>query len=240
MGNYTSNKIEPESSNNRKFILGIIDVQNDFCKGGSLAITDADDIVAPINKMRFTYINEMHTFVTQDFHPPNHMSFHTTHGKDAFSKIDLKIKINGDELNVTQDLWPKHCVKDTDGADFHPDLIVTSRDIRIQKGTIADIESYSAFGDEFKNKYENTKLNKILKEKKITDIVLTGLATDYCVYYTALDALRCGYHVHLVLSCTKGVKPETTKKALDDMTQKGVFMYDSVDDFYDYYKSIRK
>lgn len=245
MGNSMSNHVFPTNEsttglkNNRKFILGIIDVQNDFCKDGALAVTDADLVVAPINKLRFACFNKMETFLSQDFHPEDHVSFCTRHKKPALTELKLQLTVNGDILNINQILWAPHCIKDTKGSDFHKDLIRTISDLYIKKGQNKDVESYSAFGDSFNNTYENTKLNKLLASKKITDIILTGIATDYCVYHTALDALRYGFVVHLILSCTKGVSLESTTKALEDMKRKGVVMHESVDDFYDYYKGIK-
>ncbi len=239
MGAFASqSRIEPQK---KVFILGIIDVQNDFLKGGSLAVTDANEIIGPINKLRFTYLKEMETFVTQDYHPPKHMSFASTHGKKEFEDVVLELKMpNGKMLSgIKQKLWPVHCIRDTFGSDFHEDLIVTKKDIRIHKGIYENVESYSAFGDEYKGKYEDTKLQDWLKQKRVTDIVLTGIALDYCVYYTALDAIRLGYKVHLIMSCTRGVAPESTEKAIRHMHEKGVTMYESVNDFYDYYLTER-
>jgi nicotinamidase/pyrazinamidase len=241
MGNAQSsnNKVSPATDAN-KFILGIIDVQEDFCKGGALAVGDADSIVARINKFRFTYCQEMMTFVTEDCHPVNHMSFCTTHANKAmYDKITYETTINGDRLVTEQTLWPKHCVRGTNGARLHGDLVVTNADIRIKKGEMAEVESYSAFGDEFGNKYEQTPLHTHLKENNITDIVLVGVATEYCVYYTALDALRLGYTVHLILSCTRGVAKDTTKAAIDDLLAKRVNIYETLDEFYNYFKTTR-
>jgi nicotinamidase/pyrazinamidase len=140
---------------------------------------------------------------------------------------------------IKQKLWPVHCIRDTFGSDLHEDLIVTKKDIRIQKGIYENVESYSAFGDEYKGKYEDTKLQDWLRPKKITDIVLTGIALDYCVYYTALDAIRLGYKVHIIMSCTRGVAQESIAKAIRDMKEKGVTFYEGVNDFYDYYLTER-
>jgi nicotinamidase/pyrazinamidase len=229
--NATRGKVVPAA-----YILGIIDVQNDFCKDGALEVPDAEAIVAPINKFRFAYAKEMPTFLTQDYHPENHMSFSTTHGKNPHETITYNaIMRNGDAITTNQILWPKHCVVGTEGADFHRDLIVIKTDIIIQKGQNAKVESYSAFGDEMGNKYEKTPLQYILQSKQITDIVLVGLATDYCVYNTALDAIRLGYHVHLIRSCTRGVAKNTTEEAMKDLLRKGAHMYDTIDDFYVHY-----
>jgi nicotinamidase-related amidase len=216
--------------------LIIIDVQNDFITG-TLAIKDAEQIIAPINKLRFMYFDHIPTFISQDFHPKNHMSFCETHGVEKYSKKTLHLKTEDDTtLVIEQYMWPAHCVKNTDGVEFHKDLILTKVDKFIQKGTKKNVESYSAFGDQFNGKYENTYLEDWLKNKDITDIILTGLATDYCVYNTALDALRLGYTVHLIMTCTRGFDEGTTRNAINDMTGKGVLFYDSVDKFYGFYK----
>jgi nicotinamidase/pyrazinamidase len=240
MGNQVSIKIVPSSTeveSSRRFALGIIDVQNDFCAGGALHVTDADLVVAPINKLRFMYYEILPTFISQDFHPANHMSFNTTHGVATNTKQKLHLKMeDGSFIDVEQDMWPVHCVQNTPGSNLHRDLIVTRIDKIIKKGTKANVESYSAFGDEFGGKYEKTDLDNWLKGKDVTDIILTGVATDYCVYNTALDARRNGYDVHLIMSCTKGVAEETTKKAIADMKEKGVVFYDTVENFYNLHK----
>jgi nicotinamidase-related amidase len=218
------------------FIMGIIDVQNDFCKGGALEVPDADAILAPINKLRFAYAKEMPTFITQDYHAENHMSFYTTHpGKKLHEQIKYSTIVDGESITVNQTMWPKHCVVGTEGVELHKDLIVIKTDIMIKKGQNSEVESYSAFGDEFCNKYEKTPLQEILESKNITDIVLVGLATDYCVYHTARDAVRLGYNVHLILSCTRGVEKRTTANAIDDLFNKRVNVYETIDDFYVYY-----
>lgn len=213
--------------------MGIIDVQNDFCTGGALAVEDANAILAPINKLRFLYHDLIPTFVTQDYHSERHMSFAKTHNKVEFEEVHLKLKMNNGNIeHFKQTMWPVHCVAETKGAEIHPDLVVTKTDKFIEKGTKENVESYSAFGDEFEGAYERTDLEVWLKVFKITDIILTGLATDYCVYRTALDALRLGYKVHLISSCTRGVKSSTTGLALQDMARKGVLLYESIDEFH--------
>lgn len=223
----------PNSNKNKKFILGIIDPQNDFFEGGTLGVSDSNQILAPINKLRFLCFNLMDTFISQDYHNSDHISFHTTHNKEKLSICDLETKMDdGTILKTKQVLWPEHCIKNTFGCEFHKDLIINTKDKIFRKGTNSNIESYSAFGDEFNNNYENTKLNKWLGNKKITDIILVGLATDYCVYHTALDSIKYGYQVHLILSCIRGVQTDSTNKALDDMLSKGVLVYNDVEDFF--------
>jgi len=220
-------------TNKKKYILGIIDPQNDFLKGGALSVDDADSVLAPINKLRFKCLKYMDTFLSQDFHPQNHMSFATTHNVKISTKKELTLTMeNGDTINVTQDMWPSHCIVGTSGSEFSKDLIRDPTDKVFQKGTKTNVESYSAFGDEFENKYENTGLDIWLKSKNTTDIVLVGIATDFCVYNTTLDAIRLGYSVHLIRSCTRGVTVDTTNQAYKDMISKKVHIYDDVDDFY--------
>ena len=237
MGSSHSSRITP--FNSKQFIIGIIDLQNDFCKGGNLAVTEAESALASINKLRYMYDGYIKTFISQDWHDESHMSFCETHKKEAFSgpnKLNL-IMEDGSIVKVDQLMWPRHCVENTYGAQLHSDLIVTKVDIIIKKGTKKNVESYSAFGDEFQGKYEKTKLHDDLKLLGITDIILTGIAYDYCVYNTALDAIRLEYKVHLILSCTRGVSKITTDKAFIDLKEKGVIFYNSVDHFHEINKS---
>ncbi len=217
----------------KKFVLGIIDPQNDFCEGGSLAVLDANKIFVPINKLRYLCVRHgIKTFISQDFHHLAHMSFASTHDKPVFSNQKLNLVMeNGDKLTVTQTMWPTHCVQGTKGAEFYSDLFLFYNDKIIQKGTKTNVESYSAFGDEFNNQYEQTGLYSWLNQKKITDIILVGLATDYCVYNTALDAVKYGFTVHVILSCIRGVNPTTTSNAIEDMKSKGVVFYDEIFEF---------
>lgn len=221
-----------QSKPTRNFMLGIIDPQNDFFRGGALAVTDANDIIGPINQLRFVCQDHMNTFVSQDYHPENHISFAATHGKETFSKTHLTLEMPDKSIKtIKQDMWPTHCVRETTGSGFHKDLILLTQDKVFRKGTLTNVESYSAFGDEFDNKYENTGLYNWLCSYEITDILIVGLATDYCVYNTALDALKQGYQVHIILSCTRGVAVDSTEKALTDLNNKGVKFYKEVYNF---------
>jgi nicotinamidase/pyrazinamidase len=235
MGNFQS-KVNP-FRDQKKWALGIIDVQVDFLHGGSLAIVGSEFIVAPINKLK--YLCEQRsitTFVSNDCHPEDHMSFATTHKRNEYEDIELNLLMeNGDVITVKQTLWPQHCIEGTQGSLLHPDLIILPHDFIIKKGTKKNVESYSAFGDEYQGKYEKTKLKQWLKSNGITDIILVGLATDFCVYYTALDALRLKFNVHIINSCTRGVSKKTTEEAINDMVNKGVKFYESVDEFCYYF-----
>jgi nicotinamidase/pyrazinamidase len=167
------------------------------------------------------------------------MSFAETHSKEPHTgpeKLKLTME-DGTTLAVDQMMWPRHCVENTEGAVLHSDLIVTTTDLIVRKGTKKNVESYSAFGDAFYGKYEKTILNRWLGRNEISDIILTGIASDYCVYFTALDAIRIGYNVHIILSCTRGVAADTTKKAFDDLKTQGVIFYKNVDEFHKINKS---
>ena len=162
-------------------LLLIIDVQNDFCPGGELAVADGDAVVPVINRLiqRFG-----HVVLTQDWHPSHHGSFATAHpGSAPFEVITMPYG--------QQTLWPDHCVQGTLGAAFHPQLTTDRAELVIRKGFRPDIDSYSAF-------YENdrrtpTGLAGYLRERGLRRIFLAGLATDFCVYYSAVDARRLGF-----------------------------------------------
>jgi len=162
-------------------LLLVIDVQNDFCPGGSLAVTDGDAVVPVINRLAEGF---GHVALTQDWHPAGHSSFATAHpGSAAFDTISMPYG--------PQTLWPDHCVQGTAGAAFHPQLDTRRAELVIRKGFRAEIDSYSAF-------YENdrrtpTGLAGYLRDRGLRRIFLAGLATDYCVYYFALDARRLGF-----------------------------------------------
>jgi len=236
--NHNNKTVKPQ--NNTVFVLGIIDPQNDFFKDGSLAVINAEEIIGPINKLRFLCNNYMETFISQDYHPTDHMSFASTYNEKIFTKKNLELEMNNkDTINVVQTLWPDHCVAHTTGKNFHKDIIVLTEDKIFRKGTLQNVESYSAFGDAYFGKYENTKLREWLYSNEVTDIVIVGIATDYCVYNTILDAIYYGFSVHLILSCTRGVDPITTMEALVHVKKQGVKTYNDVDDFYKYLRSIK-
>lgn len=162
-------------------LLLIIDVQNDFCPGGALAVADGDAVVPVINRLaeRFS-----HVALTQDWHPTGHSSFATAHpGSAPFESISMPYG--------QQTLWPDHCVQGTPGAAFHPQLKTERAELVIRKGFRSEINSYSAF-------YENdrrtpTGLAGYLRERGLQRIFLAGLATDYCVHYSVVDACRLGF-----------------------------------------------
>lgn len=227
----SSNKIIPKA-NKKKFVLGIIDPQNDFFQSGSLEVPNSNEIIGPINKFRFLLMDKINTFISMDTHPNKHISFASTHNKKIYDVVKIETVMKNKDIVVTeQTLWPDHCVVNTIGQKIHPHIIITNLDFIVKKGTIQNVESYSAFGDENGNYYENTGLDDWLKNKNITDIILVGLATDYCVYNTALDGLKNGYKIHIILSCVRGVNKDTTISAIQDMMDQGVIFYDDIDNF---------
>jgi|SRR4051812_15393382 len=174
-------------------LLLVIDVQNDFCAGGALAVPDGDAVVPVINRVSERF---KHVILTQDWHPNRHGSFATTHpGRAPFEVITLPYG--------QQTLWPDHCVQGTPGAGFHPQLQTDPAELVIRKGFRPDIDSYSAF-------YENdrstpTGLAGYLRERGIERVFLAGLATDFCVYYSAIDARRLGFDVVLIEGGCRGI-----------------------------------
>ena len=172
--------------NQEQDILIIIDVQNDFCPGGALAVNEGDQIVSLINQLSKKF---QHKILTQDWHPADHTSFASQHsGAEPFSQTEMSYG--------AQTLWPDHCVQGTHGAEFHPYLDITNAELVIRKGFRTAIDSYSAF-------YENDKttptgLSGYLKERGFKKLFMVGLATDYCVAYSALDARKEGFEVVVI------------------------------------------
>lgn len=194
--------------------LIIVDVQNDFCEGGALAVPDADSIIAPINHIRGAYDIVV---LTKDFHPANHKSFASNHkGKKVYDVIDL----NGSP----QVLWPDHCVQGTDGADFHEGLVISKFDYIVEKGTDPEVDSYSGFYDN--NRIYKTALTNILRYNGVGEVYIAGLALDYCVKFTALDAVDEGFKTILLLDATRAVNlnPDDGDKAIEEMRKKGVLI----------------
>ena len=196
-----------------KKALIIVDVQNDFCEGGALAVPEAKEIIPYINLL----MEENHydqIVLTQDWHPADHKSFASNNGKNVGETIIL----NG----VPQFMWPDHCVQGSNGAKFHPDLNISKVNHTVQKGTNSLIDSYSGFQDN--NHFMKTGLDDYLKYHDIQLVEIVGLALDYCVKFTALDAVANGYVtcVHFNGTRAVNVKPENGKDAIYEMLQKGV------------------
>jgi nicotinamidase/pyrazinamidase len=166
--------------------LVVVDVQNDFCPGGALAVADGDAVVPLVNRVARAFGVRVYT---QDWHSPDHRSFAASHpGATAFSLTEMPYG--------PQVLWPTHCVQGTRGAAFHPDLDTEPADLVLRKGFRPHVDSYSAF---FENdKTTPTGLAGYLRERGVASVWLAGLATDFCVAYSALDARRLGFEVTLI------------------------------------------
>ncbi len=193
--------------------LIIVDVQNDFCPGGALAVADGDAVVPIINRL-------MHEFevkvLTQDWHPLNHTSFARQHkGMEPFQVIGMPY---GEQV-----LWPNHCVQGTEGAAFHPDLMTDFADLIIRKGFRREIDSYSAF---FENDRETpTGLDGYLRTRGVTDLTMVGLATDFCVQFSAIDAARMGYGVTLRMDACRAIDMDgSLQQARAAMSDAGIVL----------------
>ena len=200
-----------------KKALILIDVQYDFLPGGALAVPDGDKILGPILKMlpKFDLV-----VATQDFHPADHGSFASNHeGKNIGEVIEL----NG----LSQILWPNHCVQGTRGAELVKEIERTRITRIFQKGTDPTIDSYSGFFDNAHRK--DTGLGKYLKDQGVTEVYLVGLATDYCVKFTALDAVELGFKTVVVKDACRGVnlKPGDAEAALQEMKAAGAKVVES-------------
>ncbi len=191
--------------------LIIVDMQNDFCPDGALPVPEGDKIVPIINKISSKFYK---VIATQDWHPSNHKSFASVHKKNIYDTIEL----NG----ITQILWPDHCIQGSKGADFHPELNLNPVDLIIRKGTNPNVDSYSAFQEN--DKITKTGLEYYLKGLNIKDIYLTGLATDYCVFYTAIDGKEAGFNVYVIIDATQGIDfPEgDLKNKIEIMKKQGI------------------
>lgn len=195
-----------------KKALLLVDLQNDFMPTGVLPVADADTVVPIINEIqkKFDLI-----IATQDWHPENHKSFALNHSaKKPFDIIDL--------YGLEQVLWPPHCVQHTKGAEFVSTLDATRINKIIQKGTDCEIDSYSSFFDNGHRK--KTELNDYLKQQNVTDVYICGLAIDYCVKFTALDAIQLGFKTYVIEDACRGVNLESNHvaQAVDEMKRAGV------------------
>jgi len=174
-------------------VLLVVDVQNDFCLGGSLAIADGDAVVPAVNRLAGAFARIV---VTQDWHPPGHLSFASSHsGKQPFETVTLGYG--------SQTLWPDHCVQDTPGAAFHDALDVPRVELVLRKGYHKEIDSYSAF-------YENdratpTGLAGYLRERGLKRVFCVGLALDFCVRYSAEDAAKAGFETFVITDACRAL-----------------------------------
>jgi nicotinamidase/pyrazinamidase len=198
--------------------LLIVDVQNDFCPGGALAVPDGDEVVPVIN----TLIEHFDIIIqTQDWHPDGHLSFASSHmGKNPYDTIELDYG--------TQVLWPDHCVQGTKGAEFHPDLNTNKTQVIIRKGFRKQIDSYSTF---FENDQKtSTGLTGYLKQRGITSLYVTGLATDFCVKWSVLDGIDEGFKMNIVTDAVRGIDLNgSLDAAWAEMKEKGAATVSSGD-----------
>ena len=194
-------------------VLIVVDAQRDFCPGGRLAVPDGDKIMPVINRIARDF---RHVILTQDWHPPGHASFASSHpGRRLFETIEVAYG--------PQTLWPDHCVQGADGAAFHPALDIPHAELVIRKGYNPAIDSYSAFREN--DKQTPTGLAGYLNERRIKRVTLCGLATDYCVLYSALDAREAGFETAVVLDASRGIDLDgSLAKALDQMRNSGVVL----------------
>jgi nicotinamidase/pyrazinamidase len=198
--------------------LLVIDVQNCFLPGGSLAVKEGEQVVPVINKVAKSFANVV---MTQDWHTPGHVSFASVHaGKKPFETIDLPYG--------KQVLWPDHCVQGTDGAALSKDLSIPQAELIIRKGFHKDVDSYSAFVEA--DGKTTTGLAAYLKARKIKRVFVAGLATDFCVAWTALDARKAGFEVYVVEDACRGIDTQgSLAKAWADMAKAGVKRVQSTD-----------
>ena len=192
--------------------LLLIDIQNDFLPGGRLAVPDGDAIIPLVNALqpRFDLV-----VATQDWHPSGHQSFASSHaGRAPFEQIDLH--------GLPQVLWPDHCLQASPGAALAPALRTGRVEAIFRKGTNPEIDSYSAFYDNGRRK--STGLADYLRGRRVSEVYVAGLAGDYCVYYSALDALVAGFATFVITDATRPISTEGFAAALADLEAKGAHL----------------
>jgi nicotinamidase/pyrazinamidase len=203
--------------NTARTLLLMIDVQNDFCPGGALAVNEGGSVVAPLNALSTALAAKGgRTAATQDWHPAGHISFASSHnGKNPGDVIDTS-NVKG------QVLWPDHCVQGTNGAAFHQELDLKPVSLIIRKGFRMELDSYSAF---FENdRCTSTGLEGGIKQMNIETVIIGGLATDYCVFYSAMDSRRLGFNTIVVSDAVRGVgiPSGSVENALSTMKANGI------------------
>lgn len=201
----------------KKTALIMVDLQNDFCNGGNLAVPDGDAVIPIANQLQ-PYFDVV--IATKDWHPANHMSFASNHTN---RKVGEVIEVNG----LDQVLWPDHCVQETQGAAFHPQLDISRIQKVFLKGIDKTVDSYSAF---FDNAHlRTTGLADYLLAQDINEIYILGLATDYCVRFTCLDASHLGFNTFIIEDACRGVELQAgdVQNALKEMKEEGVQVVNS-------------
>ena len=192
-------------------VLLVVDVQRDFCPSGALAVPGGDEIMPAVNRLARDFA---HVVLTQDWHPTGHSSFASAHpGKSPFDTVEMPYG--------TQILWPDHCTQGTQGAAFHPALDIPHAELIVRKGFRRPIDSYSAFREN--DRKTPTGLAAYLSERGFERVTLCGLATDFCVLYSALDARAAGFAATVALEACRGLDADGSfARALDDMRNAGV------------------
>ena len=196
--------------------LLVVDVQNDFCPGGALAVPEGDAIIPQINQLGRHFA---HVILTQDWHPPGHLSFASSHpGREPFETVRLA---SGEQV-----LWPDHCVQGTVGAELHPDLSLEKAELIIRKGFRLEVDSYSVF---FENDHRTpTGLAGYVKEREIDTLCICGLATDFCVHWSAIDGREQGLNIEVVMDAARGIDTEgSMDRAIAAMRGSGVVLTSS-------------
>jgi nicotinamidase/pyrazinamidase len=214
----------------RRSALIIVDVQNDFCPGGALAVERGAEVVGPLNRLSALFAaNSGRVIATQDWHPADHVSFAASHrGKKPGDTVDLSLP-DGKVFASGQVLWPAHCVQGSRGADFHEGLDMKPVSFIIRKGFRRGLDSYSAF---FENdRLTPTGLDGLLKSLSVDTVAIGGLATDYCVLYSALDAASLGYRTIAAEDAARGVgfPPGSVERAMALLKEAGVIVAGSGD-----------
>ena len=200
-------RVEPRPND----VLIVVDVQYDFLPGGALAVPDGDAVITPINGLAECFV---HVVLTQDWHPPGHTSFASSHpGKAPFETVELHYG--------TQVLWPDHCVQGTRGAEIAAELRIPHAKLIIRKGTHPAVDSYSGFLEA--DRITPTGLAGYLKERSHARVFCAGLATDFCVAWTALDAVRAGFETFVVEDASRGIDTNgSLARALANLDAAGV------------------
>ncbi|GGF11965.1 bifunctional nicotinamidase/pyrazinamidase [Hymenobacter cavernae] len=189
--------------------LLLIDVQNDFVPGGALAVPEGNQIIPLLNQLQPSFDLVV---ATQDWHPRAHKSFASSHlGQQVFNTIELH--------GLEQVLWPDHCVQGTPGAELHPDLDTSRVEAIFRKGTNPEIDSYSGFYDNGHQK--STGLGDYLRGKGATQVYVAGLAGDYCVYFSAKDAVQAGFETFLIEDASRPISPEGFQQAKQELQRLG-------------------
>lgn len=209
----SSYKIIPKL-NKKKFVLGIINPQNDFFQNGLLEILNSNDFFGPIDKFRFWLVDNIHTFLSLDKHQLNNNSITSIQNNKVYDVVKIEAVMKNMDI--------------TDDEQISCPIIY---DIIVKKETIKNIVNCSAFTNEIENNYKNTSLNNWLKHKNTTDIILIGLATDNCIFNTGLDGIKNGYKIHIILANVCGMTEYITLNFIQHLKNKGAIFYDDIDNF---------